>query len=579
MAFDAKTLARTGAANLTPNGGQGGVWMGGGGPAFDADGNLYVVTGNGSWDGQTNFGQSLLKLGARKLNRIDFFTPFNFDQLNRYDLDFSSAGPSFLPGTRLIAAGSKEGKVYLLDSRNLGHAADGDRQIPQVLQAVDMTPRPNATHHLHGSNVVWNGPEGIALYAWGENDFLRAYRFDAGRQRFVTPAFAVSTPLLPQGMPGGMMTLSANGASPGTGVLWTTASREGDANRGTVPGVLRAFDAETLRLLWESTDLADDMTTLAKFNPPVVANGKVYVASFSKVISVYGPRSHDQTATRALTDGEVISLKNPGAHLCLNVAAGPDVAGAPLDVTDCNGTGAQVWQANERGGGQWELRRNGTALCIAVSDDSAGSAVRQDVCDGGAAQRFTQVAAGGGLQLRTTTAGLCVEVTAPLPSDPTSPPVHLSPCDDGSGAGAGDGETFVPLSPRLRNYNAMLCLDAPDAALTSSLPLRLWPCDGSSGQTWQLDDNLDGTVQIRRGATGLCLAAPPDNPGPGQRVVQATCDRGASQAWVTEPISGGSQIRLDGGNLCLDIPLSSTVAGAAVRLWDCNRSDAQRFGF
>ncbi|MEA2700970.1 MAG: hypothetical protein QOI66_5241, partial [Myxococcales bacterium] len=443
----------------------------------------------------------------------------------------------------------------------------------------DTTPRPNTTHHLHGSSVIWNGPAGIALYVWGENDFLRAYRFDGRLQRFATPAFAVSAPLLPQGMPGGMMTLSANGASPGTAVLWATASKAGDANRGTVPGILRAFDAETLRLLWESTNPADDLTTLAKFNPPLVANGKVYVASFSKVISVYGLRSQGQTAARTLTDGQVISLKNPSAHLCLNVLGGADVAGAPLDVTDCNGTGAQIWQANwqanDHGDGQWELRRNGTALCIAVSDDSAGGAVQQDVCDGGAAQRFTLAAAAGGLQLRTTTTGLCVDVTPPIPADPTGPAVHLSPCHTSDG----DGQTFVPLSPHLRNYNAMLCLDAPDASLTSSLPLRLWPCDDSSGQTWQLNDNLNGTVQIRRGSTGLCLAVPSDNPGLGQPVVQATCDRSAGQAWVTEPISGGSQIRLDGSNLCLDIPLSSTTPGAAVRLWGCNRSDAQRFGF
>ena len=58
-----------------------------------------------------------------------------------------------------------------------------------------------------------------------------------------------------------------------------------------VRGTLHAFDAADLsRELWNSKQNAarDDFGNLAKFNTPVVANGKVYIATFSNQVAVYG---------------------------------------------------------------------------------------------------------------------------------------------------------------------------------------------------------------------------------------------------------------------------------------------------
>ena len=84
------------------------------------------------------------------------------------------------------------------------------------------------------------------------------------------------------------MTVSANGSQAGTGILWATLPRFGDANQMTVPGVLYAFNAENLSLLWWSNGPGDDPLNFAKGSPPIVANGKVYVASISNFVSVYG---------------------------------------------------------------------------------------------------------------------------------------------------------------------------------------------------------------------------------------------------------------------------------------------------
>src|SRR5579884_1450921 len=47
MAYNATTLRQAAVFNVTPNGNEGGLWFGGGGPSADADGNVFISTGNG----------------------------------------------------------------------------------------------------------------------------------------------------------------------------------------------------------------------------------------------------------------------------------------------------------------------------------------------------------------------------------------------------------------------------------------------------------------------------------------------------------------------------------------------------
>ncbi len=147
MAYNSTTLAQVGVLPVTP-GLEGGIWMGAAGPAFDTAGNVYFATGNGGWDGASQFGESLVKLAPGSLSVLDYFTPSDYNTLNGNDLDFGSAGPTFMPGSSLIVQGGKTGIIYLLNSNGLLHEAAGDVQIPQYFQAVDTTIRPscNASH-------------------------------------------------------------------------------------------------------------------------------------------------------------------------------------------------------------------------------------------------------------------------------------------------------------------------------------------------------------------------------------------------------------------------------------------------
>jgi len=93
-----------------------------------------------------------------------------------------------------------------------------------------------------------------------------------------------------RGSPGGTLTVSSNGKQPGTGIVWATHTRNKSADAGNAPGVLRAFNAETLQEIWNSEQRPkrDRLGTLMKFVPPLVVGGKVYVPNYDGAVNVYG---------------------------------------------------------------------------------------------------------------------------------------------------------------------------------------------------------------------------------------------------------------------------------------------------
>src|SRR5262245_6516764 len=101
IGYDSQTLVRVRVFNTTPNGGLGGIWQGGGGPAVDPAGNIYFITGNGTFSassGGTDYGDSFVKLSTVSgLAVADYFTPFNQADLSNRDADLGSGGALVLP--------------------------------------------------------------------------------------------------------------------------------------------------------------------------------------------------------------------------------------------------------------------------------------------------------------------------------------------------------------------------------------------------------------------------------------------------------------------------------------------------
>lgn len=289
MAYDKKTLKQTGAiATVTVGNGGGGVWQSGRPPVVDSAGYAYVFTGNAygnGYDGVKNFGESVLKLDpAHGLAMVDWFTPGNWASLDASDLDLTSSGPMLIPGTSVLAGGGKTGDLYLLNTASLGKFNANDSQVVQKLNI--------SASELRGGPVFWQRPSangGPLFYNWGVGDNLRAYAFN-GSTLATTPS--AQSNVAGGSFPGGLLSLSANGGQVGSGIVWATTAAGGDAeNNPPVGGVLHAFDAGNVATeIWNSTLNAsrDGFGNLAKFVPPLVANGRVYVATSSNQVAVYG---------------------------------------------------------------------------------------------------------------------------------------------------------------------------------------------------------------------------------------------------------------------------------------------------
>ena len=281
MAYDAATLKQSAVLCMSPDGTEGGIWQSGRAPAVDSEGAIYFEVGNGSFNGVTDFGTSLLKLSVRDnaLSIDDYFTPHDYEALNERDADLGSTGPMLVPGTHLLVAGSKKGIIYLFDTRKLGKLTPDDSG---ALQSFD-----NKGGRLLSGPAYWDGPAGRTLYVWCEADFLKAYRFEG--ERLVTTPFAKGA-VGSRGSPGGALTVSADGKKSGTGIVWGTLTVSRSADHGNAAGVLRAFDAESLQELWNSEQQPkrDRLGTLVKFNPPTVIGGRVYVPNYDNAVNVYG---------------------------------------------------------------------------------------------------------------------------------------------------------------------------------------------------------------------------------------------------------------------------------------------------
>lgn len=340
-----------------------GIWMAGQGLCLDAQGYLYALTGNGSFDAKTEWGECFLKLKYTPapyahltgdvtssygttlatvnsisapqgvLSVVDWWSPFSdsaraggpatgdhitMDRGGGWDdMDLGSGGVVLIPELGLLAGAGKDGILYVMKANAMGQTKPADFANPTAnyakLEAPPIwftyynpaSPTPTdfttlnqiyqgRTHHAHSTPVVFKDATGYKLFCWGENGNLRAWSIDqTGRAKYLACSVEVASDqstVPPGGMPGGVLSLCANGTANG---LIIACVPQGDANRQVSQGFVAIYSASnygryqdgsgSMPLLWKSQPY-----TYNKFNLAVVSGGKIYVPTYSGAVDVYG---------------------------------------------------------------------------------------------------------------------------------------------------------------------------------------------------------------------------------------------------------------------------------------------------
>jgi hypothetical protein len=266
LGYGATTLARVALFNTTPNGSDGGVWQSGGGFSADAAGNIYLLTGNGTFDinkGGSDWGDTFLKFNA-SLRVLDYFTPYDQLKLSNNDLDLGSGAGLILPTQNgspdeIVTAG-KEGLIYVVNRSKMGKFNSQKNNVVQTVRG--------STKGYWSSAAYWNN----TVYFSGQGDYLSQYTVLKGLLS-KAPVFHAPTTF------GTTPSISANGLS--NAIVWAIQGR-GNA----LPALLHAYNAlKVSQELYNSgqagqRDLLGIGTT---FSVPTIMNGKVYVGTASEL--------------------------------------------------------------------------------------------------------------------------------------------------------------------------------------------------------------------------------------------------------------------------------------------------------
>ncbi len=276
MAYDLQTLAQKAVLNVNPDGREAGIWLSDTGPAADTEGNIYVPTGNGTFDagwGGRDYGDSVLKLDGSSLAIRDYFTPHDQDRISEADSDVGSSGPLLLPDQpgphrHLLLQPTKDSTIYVIDRDKMGKFQHGRDDL---LQTIHM---PGGGY---GALAYWNG----RAYFAASDDYLRAYTLKNGQ---LIPS---ETSAMKFANPGATPSISADGNK--NAIVWAIATKtwNGPDNQ---PAVLYAFDATKLGqpiYTSEQNSQRDRAAMATRFVIPVVVNGRVYFGARGEV-EVYG---------------------------------------------------------------------------------------------------------------------------------------------------------------------------------------------------------------------------------------------------------------------------------------------------
>jgi len=151
------------------------------GPVVEPDGRILIDTGNGPWNGTSNFGDSVIELNYPSLTFRQAYTPVDQAQLNAGDTDLGSGPPALLGGDRVLVAG-KDGIMRVLSLARLDGRGPGSGR-ERLGGEVQRLPVPG-DGPLFTTPAVWQQGESTTVFVGGEHG-TGAYVLRGGRLRVV----------------------------------------------------------------------------------------------------------------------------------------------------------------------------------------------------------------------------------------------------------------------------------------------------------------------------------------------------------------------------------------------------------
>jgi hypothetical protein len=278
LAYDKTSLQQRAIFNDTPNGAGGGLWNGGGAPAFnDLTGNVFIMTGVDQGDPPSGYNDSFLRLSVSDMSVQDFFQPDDASFLAANDADLGSGSPILMPDNSSstpyeIIGGGKDGRIFVVNRESMGSFSATSNNVIQTDQIGV-----HQLDNIFSTPAYWNG----FVYFHSEGDVLRQFSWSGGR----LSDQPVNSGSIPVYVHGATASVSANGSS--NGILWEIDNSNHDSGGAAI---LRAYDAtDVSKELYDSTQAGsrDTAGVALKFTVPTIAGGKVFVGA-SNELDIYG---------------------------------------------------------------------------------------------------------------------------------------------------------------------------------------------------------------------------------------------------------------------------------------------------
>jgi len=520
LAYSASTLAQVGVFDASPNDNGAGIWMSGNGPAVDSTGNIYFVTGNGTWDGENNFSETILKTGP-SLNLLDWHTPSDYASLDSGDLDLTSSGPLIVFGTNLLVAGGKDGVLHLVNMGDMGHL--GDSGAVQNWQA--------AVSHIHSMDYFNDN-----LYIWGQSDYLKVYNFN-GSTFNTTPTYTGSIQAI--GHPGASLSVSSNANS--NPILWAATNSAGQSGglgawHMTEPGILYAYSLPSMTQIWTNQQNAsrDSCGNYAKFTDPTISAGKVYLASFgtaqtqSGQVCVYGAVSGTCTPTPITPEINVGGVwTQESAATVTSTTAVVDLGPQPTTGGSWSWSGPNGFTSTAREIDGIPLTA-GTNVYTATYTNTGG-------CN--STQAFT------------------ITVTS-------------------SGTLIANG-TYV-----ITNVNSGTAIDDPGSSATDGKDMQIYTVNDGTNQQWTVNNLGNNVITLTNVASGQLLDVSGDSKASGALVDQWPANGQTNQQWnVISLGSGHYELTSVNSGLALSVVGGGTANGTGVNQLTYGGTTSQQWSF